>query len=74
MRNRLQENQGITAGMVTSVILTAALTGQSEDRALTFLTTVGSCAIGVAVTWLLVREADRTSSLAALPISGDRKP
>ncbi len=58
-----------------SVVLTAALTGhRAEDRAATFLTTLGSCAIGVGVTWLVVRWLNKAQDEAGLPIVEDEVP
>jgi len=55
---KLKERQAVTAGIVMSVVLTAAFTATAltGTRTETFIKTLGSCAIAVGVVWFLVRQ------------------
>lgn len=58
---KLKERQGVTAGIVLSVLGTLVNTGTavSGQRTETFLKTVGACIIAVGTAWFFVHELNK---------------
>ena len=58
---KLKERQGVTAGIVFSVLMTVALTGtaMTGQRTETFLKTLGACVIAVGMTWFFVHKLNK---------------
>lgn len=50
----LDKNRGLVAGSVIAIVLTIVLTLQADNRAETFLVTLGFCAVALGIVWALL--------------------